>query len=62
MHGGREMRTKLPMETYWDDIVDREQVVKTKGCQRHLGRGASFKCRRSGGCDAEKEEQVDNCV
>ena len=30
MHGGREMRTKLPMETYCDDVVDREQVVNTK--------------------------------
>jgi hypothetical protein len=30
MHGGREMRTKLSMETYCGDIIDREQVVNTK--------------------------------
>ena len=30
MDGGREMRTKLPMETYCDDLIDREQVVNTK--------------------------------
>ncbi len=30
MHGGREMQTKMPMQTYRDDVVDREQVVNTK--------------------------------
>ncbi|CAB4040958.1 Hypothetical predicted protein [Paramuricea clavata] len=30
MHGGRKMRTRLPLETYCDDIIDREQVINTK--------------------------------
>ena len=30
MRRGREIQTKLPMDTYCDDVVDREQVVNTK--------------------------------
>ena len=30
MHGGREMRTKLPTGMYCDDVIDWEQVERTK--------------------------------
>ena len=44
MHGGREMRTKLPMEMYFDDVIDREQVEGTKA--KMISRDASAKEHR----------------
>ena len=48
VHGGHKMGTKLPMETYCDDLVDREQVVNTKAKMVSRDTGAKEHCLKVG--------------